>query len=118
MQSVFQCIFQDGVCPFFGAMAGAYIFQILFFQLLGDFADFRIRFIKKMESADVSVDLLLGEGLADLFDDIDDPAMGTGIDDQQAFVCIQHETLFMRKIIDDPSFFCLAIHAFPFADGR
>ena len=83
-------------------MSRAYIFNARLRDILRYSLHLFIGLVKEMHTSDITINLLVREGLSNLMDDIRGAAMRATVQDHKALVRIKNETLLMRKIIQLP----------------
>ena len=99
-------------------MPGTDKFQTGCADILRDRANLGVGFVEQMKASNVAIDVLAGESLPDLPDDVHDPAVRAAVDDQEPPLGLQHQTLLMRKIIRHEPTWCFLIHPFALSDLR
>ena len=118
VQAISQGLLQNIVGALPGAVPGTDKFQTGCADILRDRANLGVGFVEQMKASNVAIDVLAGESLPDLPDDVHDPAVRAAVDDQEPPLGLQHQTLLVGKIVRPPALRCAAVHPLPFADGR
>ena len=118
VQAISQGLLQNIVGALPGAVPGTDKFQTGCADILRDRANLGVGFVEQMKASNVAIDVLAGESLPDLPDDVHDPAVRAAVDDQEPPLGLQHQTLLVRKIIRHEPACRFLIHPFALSDLR